>query len=52
MTTEERTAVLEVLLEHLHATEDEELQAALWQVLESCDEMEVRRIAALHVLAN
>lgn len=33
MPANEYDAVKEVLLRHLHETEDEELQAALWQVM-------------------
>lgn len=50
MTTDEREAVKEILLDRLHTTDDEELSAALWMVLESCDELEVRRLAALRAL--
>jgi hypothetical protein len=42
MTDEEFEAVKEVLLRHLHETEDEELQAALWQLLLQYDEQEAR----------
>lgn len=35
--------VQEVLARHLHTTEDEELQAALWQVLGNHDDL-VRRL--------
>lgn len=52
MTTEEHEAVKEVLLRHLHETEDEEMQAALWQVLADHDDTERRRHAALTILAK
>ena len=35
-------AIKEVLLRHLHETQDDELQAALWQTLAAYDEMEGR----------
>jgi hypothetical protein len=38
----EHEAVKEVLLDRLHTTEDEELQAALWQLLELHDRQEVQ----------
>lgn len=50
MTPDEREAVREVLLRHLHEVEDEEVQAALWQVLDSHDDLERRRVAALRAL--
>lgn len=42
----EYDAVKEVLLRHLHETEDEELQAALWQVMAYHDNM-ARRLMNL-----
>lgn len=50
MNPDERVAVKEILLDRLHTTEDDELQAALYQVLESHDELEGRRLAALRAL--
>lgn len=49
MTTEvdrsEFTAVREVALRHLHTTEDEELEALLWQLLESHDGLLARLLS-------
>jgi len=39
-------AVKEVLLRHLHETEDEELQAALWQLMASYDNS-IRQLSSL-----
>lgn len=39
---DEFAAVKEVALRHLHTTEDEELQALLWQLLERQDQQELR----------
>ena len=52
MTPDEHEAVKEVLLDRLHTTDDEELQAALSQVLDSHDRLERRNKLALTILAN
>ena len=46
MTPAEAEAVKEILLDLLHTTDNDEHQAALWMVLVSHDELEVK-IAAL-----
>jgi hypothetical protein len=48
--TPELSAVKEVLLDRLHTTEDEELGAALWQLLEDHEQLEARRSAAVRLL--
>lgn len=40
--TDEFDALREVALRHLHETEDEELQALLYQLLERQDQQEIR----------
>lgn len=50
MTTDEFLAVKEILLDRLHTTEDEELQAALYQLLEDHDHLEGRRVLAASIL--
>lgn len=52
MTEDEFAEVKEVLLRHLHTTEDEELQAALWQMFLAYDEMEAGLILATNVLIS
>ena len=52
MTSEEHEAVKEVLLDRLHTTDDETLQAALWMVLADHDDTERRRVAALQILTK
>jgi hypothetical protein len=42
MNPDEFEAVKAALLRHLEETEDDELQAALWQVLLAYDEQEVK----------
>ena len=46
MAASELDAVQEVLLRHLHETEDEELQAALWQFMAVHDQ-QTRRLLNL-----
>lgn len=50
-TDDEMTAVAEVLVDHLHETEDEFVQAALWRVLEYSAVLERKRVAAIKALA-
>lgn len=50
MTPEELEAVKEVLLRHLHGTNNLELQAALWQLMDYSDELEARVRWALQAL--
>jgi len=52
MTPEEHEAVKEILLDRLHTTGDDELQAALWQVLDAHDRLERRNKLALLILAK
>jgi len=42
VTPDEFVAVKEVLLRHLHGTQNQELQAALWQLLDHYDQQELR----------
>lgn len=42
MTEDEFGAVKEILLDRLHTTEDDELQAALYQMFTAYDDMELR----------
>ncbi len=50
MTPDELEAVSEVLSRHLHGTQNGELQAALWQLMEQADELEIRRQTAARAL--
>jgi hypothetical protein len=52
MTPDEHEAVKEILLDRLHTTGNEELGAALWQLLESHDRLERRNKLASMILAN
>jgi len=49
-TDDEMTAVAEILIDHLHATENDYLQAALWRVLEYSAQLERKVLAAQEVL--
>jgi hypothetical protein len=42
MSPAEFEAVKEVLLRHLHSTQNQELQAALWMLLDHYDQQELR----------
>lgn len=52
MSPDEFEAVKSVLLDRLHTTEDEELQAALWQVLSDHDDKERARHLAVQLLMS
>jgi hypothetical protein len=47
LSNDELVAVAEVLKDRLHTTEDDELQAAIWQLVEHTAELEIRRAAAI-----
>ena len=49
-TNDEMTAVAEVLVDRLHETEDDYLQAALWRILEYAAVLERKELALRAVL--